>query len=151
WIYAGALLAALLLLALTAAVTLLFLEPGGLASMSHKLAALILRGGTAIAIAGLLLALQVIYAGRGEGIVRAFASRPFRAVFAIFAISVATTSFIGHYISMKIGVLVAFASIGLPVLTLLSYPVLATVSLIRSYRAAGVEEKRQVKWPLWGL
>jgi serine phosphatase RsbU (regulator of sigma subunit) len=151
WIYAGALLAALLLLALTAAVALMFVEPGGAASMSRRLGALILRGGTGIAIIGLLLALQVIYAGRGDGIVRAFAARPFRAVFAIFATSVATTSLIGHYLSVKIGVLVAFASIGLPVLILLSYPILAAVSLIRSYRSAGVEEKRQVKWPLWGL
>jgi len=151
WIYAGALLAALLLLALTAAVALLFFNPAGMTVMSEHIGALLTRGGTGVAIIGLLLALQVIYAGRAEGIVRAFAVRPFRAVFAIFATSAATTFLIGHYISVKIGVLVAFASVGLPVLTLLGYPVLAAISLIRSYRSAGVEEKRQVQWPLWGL
>src|SRR5207244_7410842 len=31
-----------------------------------------------------------------------------------------------------------------------TYPVLSIVSLYRSYRESGAEERRQVKWPLWG-
>ncbi len=31
-----------------------------------------------------------------------------------------------------------------------AYPISTVVSLYRSYRESGVEERRQVKWPLWG-
>lgn len=33
---------------------------------------------------------------------------------------------------------------------LVSYPVSTLIALFRSYRDSGVEERRQVKWPLWG-
>lgn len=39
------------------------------------------------------------------------------------------------------------ATIGVP----LVYTVLTLVALTRSYRQSGVEEKRQIRWPLWGL
>jgi serine phosphatase RsbU (regulator of sigma subunit) len=31
-----------------------------------------------------------------------------------------------------------------------TYPILTVISLYRSYRESGAEERRQVKWPLWG-
>ncbi|MGZ8831559.1 MAG: PP2C family protein-serine/threonine phosphatase, partial [Thermoanaerobaculia bacterium] len=43
-----------------------------------------------------------------------------------------------------------FIGAAIPCLALFAYPVLAFIALYRSYREAGVEEKRQVKWPLWG-
>jgi serine phosphatase RsbU (regulator of sigma subunit) len=38
----------------------------------------------------------------------------------------------------------------LPVATVALYPIAACMALVRSYREASVEEKRQVRWPLWG-
>lgn len=39
------------------------------------------------------------------------------------------------------------ATLGVP----LVYAVLTLLSLVRSYGESGVEEKRQIRWPLWGL
>ena len=82
----------------------------------------------------------------------AFARRPFRAVFAIFAMCIATTALIG---TLRLRGHRGHPSAGQHRLAAADpgarYPVFATVALVRSYRAAGVEEKRQVKWPLWGL
>ena len=36
------------------------------------------------------------------------------------------------------------------ILLLISYPIGTFVALGRSYRNSGIEEKRQVRWPLWG-
>ena len=33
----------------------------------------------------------------------------------------------------------------------LVYVVLTLVPLVRSYRESGVEAKRQLRWPLWGV
>ena len=35
-------------------------------------------------------------------------------------------------------------------LAFISYPISTLIALFRSYRDSGVEERRQVKWPLWG-
>jgi sigma-B regulation protein RsbU (phosphoserine phosphatase) len=43
---------------------------------------------------------------------------------------------------------VAFGLISLAVFVI--YSVIACVALYRSYRESGVEEKKQVRWPLWG-
>lgn len=151
WIYAEALLVALLMMA-AGLLTVIFFE--GATSAPHaveRIGKAITGSSKLIAGLGLILALQIIHSGRKEGLAPAFAHRPFRAVFAIFAMSIATTALIGRYVSESLAVLPGIASIGLPLLVLISYPVVATVALMRSYRAAGVEEKQQVKWPLWGL
>lgn len=151
WIYAEALLVALLVLAF-GLLTVIFSESATTApGVFERSGYVIGRSSTLIAALGLILALQIILSGRKEGLAPAFARRPFRAVFAIFAMCIATTALMGRYVSEVIAAITGFASIGLPLLILMSYPVVATVALMRSYRASGVEEKQQVKWPLWGL
>jgi hypothetical protein len=151
WIYAEALLVTLLVLVIGMLLVFFFQDAVSARRAIENSHELIGRSSTLIAALGLILALHVIYAGRREGVAQAFARRPFRAVFAIFAICIATTALIWRYISHIIAAVTLLASIGLPLLILSLYPVFATVELVRSYRAAGVEEKRQVKWPLWGL
>ena len=150
WIYAGALLVGLMLMLLVAALAL-FLQDPNAPQAAHRFGHIITRSALFLSVAGLLVALHVIYAGRAQGIVRAFARRPFRAAFAILAFFIASVSVIGRYGSSTVAVIVGFSSIIVPLLLLLSYPVLATIALVRNYRAAGVEEKRQVQWPVWGL
>ena len=36
-------------------------------------------------------------------------------------------------------------------LWLLSYTIVTCVALFRSYRESGIEEKQQIRWPLWGI
>jgi serine phosphatase RsbU (regulator of sigma subunit) len=49
-----------------------------------------------------------------------------------------------------LGGFAAGISTSVPFLLLGLYPVAALVALYRSYREANAEEKRQVRWPLWG-
>ena len=45
-----------------------------------------------------------------------------------------------------------FLSFGLGLLTVfISYAVISLVSLARSYRECGIEEKKQIRWPMWGI
>lgn len=151
WIYAEALLVAMLILVVGLLLVIFSQNAVTAPSAMERSGFFISRSSTLVAVLGLILALHVIYAGRREGVARAFARRPFRAVFAIFAMCIATTALMGRYVSPVVAGITGIASIGLPLLVLLSYPFIATAALVRSYRAAGVEEKRQVKWPLWGL
>lgn len=83
-------------------------------------------------------------------------------------------AFLDHPIQVELGALLALAAAGMalrllpkafgpvigigvvvvPIVStsvlMFAYAVAACVSLYRSYREAGVEEKRQVRWPLWG-
>ena len=79
------------------------------------------RSSTLVAALGLILTLQIILSGRKEGLAPAFARRPFRAIFAIFAMCIATTALMGRYVSEVIAAITGFASIGLPLLVLTSY------------------------------
>jgi hypothetical protein len=151
WIYAAALLAALLIMAIGFLSVIFFQDATSAPKAMERIGETLSSSSTLIAGLGLILTLQIILAGRKEGLAPAFARRPFRAVFAIFSMSVATTALIGRYVSHAVAVLPGIASIGLPLLVLCSYPIIAAVALMRSYRSAGVEEKQQVKWPLWGL
>lgn len=151
WIYADALLVALLIIAIGFLTVIFFNSAISAPRAVERMAYVVTQSSTLIAGLGIILVLQIILAGRKEGLAPAFASRPFRAVFAIFSMSIATTALIGRYVSKAVAVIPGFASIGLPLMVLCSYPIIATVALMRSYRAAGVEEKQQVKWPLWGL
>jgi serine phosphatase RsbU (regulator of sigma subunit) len=151
WIYAEALLVSLLVLVIGLLTSVAFQgESTGLGAV-HRAGRVIGRSGALIVPVGLLLALHIIYAGRREGIAQAFARRPFRAIFAIFAMCVATTVIMARFVSEALAAVTGLASIALPLILLGSYPIFAAVALVRSYRAAGVEEKRQVQWPLWGL
>jgi len=55
-----------------------------------------------------------------------------------------------HWISSFVGgIAVAAVSIVVVMAAILFYSVATVVALYRTYRESGIEEKRQVKWPLW--
>ena len=151
WIYAGAVLTAFLVFFMSTVLYLMMRDPLQVTKQGSLVDRGIEWGALGVAVFGLLTALQVIFTGRGEGIVRAFARRPFRAAFSLLALFVATTMLIGRYGSKYAAVGAGFATIGIPMLVLASYPIFAVVALVRSYRSAGIEEKRQVQWPMWGM
>ncbi|HEY0143297.1 MAG TPA: SpoIIE family protein phosphatase [Thermoanaerobaculia bacterium] len=151
WIYAVALLASMVMASgVMLLLNLMELVAGGAAAtdrFGQNIATLVTAG---VAI-GLLMALQVIWSGRREGIVQAFLHRPFRSVFAMYALVLAMPMLLAKLGLKKVAAISAIGTTLLPLLILGLYPVLACISLVRSYRDANVEEKRQVQWPLWGL
>src|SRR5262249_38389942 len=46
-------------------------------------------------------------------------------------------------------IVTVFVTIALVLVAFLAYPVATVIALYRTYREGGVEEKRQVTWPLW--
>ena len=106
-------------------------------------------GSAAFALIGSVLALWIARKGRGEGL-RAFWNRPIASLFAINGMLMGAVRIAGalkwKWVAVTLAALIAAA----PILTLASFPILACIALYRSYRDAGAEERRQVKWPLWG-
>jgi serine phosphatase RsbU (regulator of sigma subunit) len=151
WIYSGALLSGLLCLALGVFMVMFFQDIVAAERAAHTIGRYVGMATRWGSMAGLLLALSVIWVGRREGVIGAFAHRPVRASLSIFGIALGATAVIAQFGSEKVAILSAFALIALPILLLAVYPILAVATLVRSYRDAGVEEKRQVKWPVWGL
>ncbi len=98
-----------------------------------------------LAIAAVVLAGTMVRDGRG-----AFLSHPVRTMFAIHAAVAAIALTIAVLLSRGVAFLIIFLAGVLPALSMIGYPVMTCVALYRSYRDSGVEEKRQVKWPLWG-
>ncbi|HEX6160524.1 MAG TPA: hypothetical protein VF111_10190, partial [Thermoanaerobaculia bacterium] len=151
WTYALAALASLVLSSLTLLMlNLVDVTAGGerAARLLDENVTLVLTAGVAL---GLLMALQVIWSGRGEGIIHAFLHRPFRSVFAMYALLLAMPMLLAKLGLRKIAVISAVGTMMLPLAILGLYPILACIALYRSYRDANVEEKKQVQWPLWGL
>lgn len=151
WIYAAALLAALIVAAILLLSLKLFADPANLNKLGPALDDMVDRVVMTMTIAGLLIALQLSWIGRREGLFRAFGRRPFRAVFAILGTYIGAVKLLAKSGIKIIAFIAGISSILLPVLVIASYPIIACIALMRSYRESGVEEKRQVQWPLWGL
>lgn len=99
---------------------------------------------------GLAVALRIARRGRTEGTLKAFASRPFQSLFVFYAFLFGAIR-ISAALGLKIvTVTLFFLTFGIPFIVIASYPILSCIALYRSYRDAGVEQRRQVKWPLWG-
>jgi Stage II sporulation protein E (SpoIIE) len=104
-----------------------------------------------LAALAVLIGVRILWAARREGVKRAIASRPFLICIASIGVLFGLTRGAGLLIGgWAAGVLGALAVAG-PMLVLGTFPVLALIAFVRSYRGANVEEKRQVVWPVWGL
>lgn len=101
-------------------------------------------------VAGLVLALRIARRGRTEGVRNAFWQRPFQTIFVAAAVILGIARIIEVFhirwlaigFGIVIGILITAGLIG--------FPIASCFTLYRQYRDAGAEEKRQVKWPLWG-
>jgi len=138
WIYAGPAFAAFLggAIALCAAV------PQGPSWFLDRMTLVLL--GVAV-----LVALWMVRKVRAEGFRPAVAARPFVALFVPASIDFAIFDATLHNLPVIATVILGLAFI-LPASAIALYPVVACVSLVRSYQEASLEEKRQVRWPLWG-
>ena len=57
----------------------------------------------------------------------------------------------GIWILLGIALVYGLLFAGGQVVQWLVFPVAACVALVRSYRQAGLEERQQIRWPLWGI
>jgi serine phosphatase RsbU (regulator of sigma subunit) len=126
-------------------------DPTDIVRTRQRMSALLLPAYYIISAIAALVALNLLYAAWREGPRRAVASRPFRVVAATALVPIAISRGVGMFLSPVAAAIFVFLGIGLPMLVLGSFPILALVSLARSYSEARAEEKRQVAWPLWGL
>ncbi|HJQ37539.1 MAG TPA: SpoIIE family protein phosphatase [Thermoanaerobaculia bacterium] len=151
WVYAAALLASFMVAAILLLVLQLFADPANVQRMEPQLKHSIETFILAMTIGGLLIALHLSWIGRREGLFRAFARRPFRSVFALLGTYMGAVTLIAKAGIKIVAFIAGASSVFVPIAVIASYPVLACIALVRSYRESGVEEKRQVQWPLWGL
>ncbi len=121
-----------------------------LCTATAKKPAMILdRVAASLLIAGVAAAIFMARKIRAEGFRPAIANRPFVALFVPATIDFAIFDATSHNLPLIATVILAVAFI-LPAGALALYPVVACYSLARSYKEASLEEKRQVRWPLWG-
>jgi serine phosphatase RsbU (regulator of sigma subunit) len=148
WIYAVALPTILVIAFLGAIAITIASGADPKQGRADMLVTVTIRG---IVVAGFVLALYLLFAARRDGIRAAIARRPFISVTAAIGLLFGLGKSLSDVVPKVVAVIVAVSSILLPCLILLSFPIVACVALVRSYRSSNLEEKRQVAWPLWGL
>ena len=148
WIYTAAVLAVVTLaLLLSAAI----LGTGGNPAIEKHFDTYLKPLGYALLVFTLGVAVHLLYVARREGIRDAILNRPIRMSVAVLGL-IASLTRLTAAAELKIATVVLVVIwMLLPFAVILSFPIFAFVALYRSYRAANVEEKRQVAWPLWGL
>jgi len=145
WVYGVPLFAVLVLASAVAMQGVVGAEEGTL----NRLGIVLNVGLGALALIGMLVAWWVVRKGRGEGW-RAFWNRPVASLFAILGVLLGAARIAGALGLKYVAVGIAAFTGATPLLTTAAFPVLACIALYRSYRESGPEERRQVKWPLWG-
>lgn len=92
-------------------------------------------------------------AARSGGLLRAVADHPL-AVTAVFLAAIAAAAPVLRLLPREsaraVGMLVGAGLVAGFLAYAVAYTVLTCVALVRSYRESGVEERRQLWWPIWG-
>ncbi|PYQ31291.1 MAG: hypothetical protein DMF56_05155 [Acidobacteria bacterium] len=145
WVYGLPIVAVLLFAMIALAQSVLAVK----ASASDQIDLALKVGSGALALIGMSVAWWVVRKGRGEGW-RAFWNRPIASLFAMAGVLLGATRITNalgwKYVAVGIGIFTAVA----PILVVAAFPIFTCIALYRSYRESGPEERRQVKWPLWG-
>jgi hypothetical protein len=105
----------------------------------------------ASAIIALLVALVVARRSRGERLRSMFVRRPAISIIVVIGLLLGLVSIAA---ALKWGIVAGVLSgltTLLPFIAVALFPIFSCVALYRSYKEAGPEERRQVKWPLWGI
>lgn len=101
---------------------------------------------------------------RAEGLSRGVLGRPWRFVAAVAVLPLWTGAALGLlryffgwgdatgiWILLGIGLVYGLLFAGGQAVQWLVFPIAACVALVRGYRQAGLEERQQIRWPLWGI
>ena len=107
-----------------------------------------------LAVATLVAIVRIVKRVRRESFREAALGLPFESMTALLALLSIICVGAGWITRSAKSPVVLFIVMGLCALLFIaivaSYPIATVVSLYRSYKESGVEERRQVKWPLWG-
>jgi len=149
WIYAVAAVGVLTMLGMVAFLSLL--DWNDVAASEQRLKPILRPIYYVLVAFSVLVGLNVLWAGRREGVRNAVGARPFRIAGAIGVLPIVLVPAISMLISRRVAGVFSMLSIGGPMFMLATFPLFAIAALILSFREANAEEKRQVAWPLWGL
>jgi phosphoserine phosphatase RsbU/P len=109
---------------------------------------------TALAAVGVVALFRILRDVRRLGAKEALVAHPLGVMSIILALIMLASYLAGRTINRTHSfwpLIVVMCAVGfIFFLSFLSYPVSTFIALFRSYRHSGVEERRQVKWPLWG-
>ncbi|HEU4520985.1 MAG TPA: PDZ domain-containing protein, partial [Thermoanaerobaculia bacterium] len=148
WVYGVPIAAVVLMLVSVATMIALSGARGPEAKMAGSVVRWTIAG---FALASLALAFLVVRRARGERVATAFIRRPAVSIIVTLGILLGlVTVAVAMRWKMFAAVLSGFTTV-LPFLAVALFPIFACIALYRSYREAGTEERRQVKWPLWGI
>ncbi|HKS23004.1 MAG TPA: SpoIIE family protein phosphatase [Thermoanaerobaculia bacterium] len=104
---------------------------------------------TALAAAAVLVA-TVRLAMRARERAGALVRQPLATTIVALGILACAAYVSSHFVdSLVLGFVIGAIFVLIVIAAILFYPVATVVALYRTYRESGVEEKRQVKWPLW--
>lgn len=105
--------------------------------------------------AGLSIAVYLVREWRRMGSASGVTNHPllgFVGCFSLPSATVLTLALLPGTAGRKLLALYVLLSFGLSLLTVfVSYAVISLISLARSYRESGIEEKKQIRWPMWGI
>ena len=104
-----------------------------------------------LGVGGLLLLLPIAREARTSGLRDTILRRPLQSLGGVFGIIAGLLAIATAFKIKGLVIALAVAQVGLPFAMLFTFPIWTCFNLYRSYRDAGVEERRQVKWPLWGV
>src|ERR1051326_4312665 len=102
-------------------------------------------GGAVILFAALRVALRARTAGSHDALLR----QPVWTSIVGLGLLASVLSVVFHFTSAITATVIGFIVITLVCLAFVTYPIATVIALYRSYRDSGVEERHQVKWPLW--
>jgi hypothetical protein len=108
----------------------------------------------AMAAAGVVTLTRIVRDARRLGAKEGFVAHPLGFMSIVLSFVMLATFFAGRTVirthSPAPLLIVMGVVVALFIFSFISYPVSTLIALFRSYRDSGVEERRQVKWPLWG-
>ena len=107
-----------------------------------------------VGIAAVIALVRIIFASKRRGFKAAMIEHAFSGIILAIGLDVgymALSVSIAKHLQMK-NVALILGGIGgaLPFAALFFYPIATVIALYRGYRDSGVEERKQVQWPLWG-
>jgi hypothetical protein len=147
WIYGTPIAAVTLMLLTVTAVVILSGVKGSEAAVTSAIRWSM--GGYAAL--SLVFALMVVIRNRGQKLRSIFVQRPAVSIAVILGLLVAVVTIAAAFKLGKVAGIVSGITTILPFLAVALFPIFSCISLYRSYKEAGPEERRQVKWPLWGI
>jgi len=97
----------------------------------------------------LFAALRVALKARTAGMRDAFLRQPVWTTILGLGVLASAITLVSHFTGAITGTIIGVVVTALACIAFGIYPVATVIALFRSYRDSGVEERQQVKWPLW--